>query len=154
MAINEACQVWIEQRIQEEKSTGKSNREIGRKIAEEIKKLFEAEMSPETIRKRVDRMVGTNVPPEATTANDEGKEGIKEIKQAKDGTQRGGQREGAGRKPKVMSQQKVWEKVERDLTKLVAWMENHCKYPAKTKTGIEKTVKRLIQTLTIFSGEM
>lgn len=66
MALNEACQVWIEQRIQEEldgkADTGVSYRKIGREIAAEIDKLFQAKVDPETIRKRAERRSGTNVP--------------------------------------------------------------------------------------------
>lgn len=55
MAINEACQVWIEQRIKEELEGGgeKSLREIGRVIAAEIEKVFEAKVNPITIYSKV-----------------------------------------------------------------------------------------------------
>ena len=109
MAISEACQVWIDQRVKEElsekKDTGKSFRTIGRDIAKEIEKYFEVNVKPDTIRKKATRIGGTNVPPEATTQDASGKPEIKEIKRknpAKDGTMRGGRREGAGR-PKKMS---------------------------------------------------
>ena len=64
MAINEACQVWIEQRIKEELEDGgeKSLRESGRVIAAEIEKVFEAKVNPGTIKERARRMIGTNVP--------------------------------------------------------------------------------------------
>ena len=64
MAVHEACQVWIEQRIQEELESGdeRSLREIGRTIAAEIERVFETKVNPETIRKRVERISGTNVP--------------------------------------------------------------------------------------------
>lgn len=57
MAINEACQVWIEQRIKEELDDGsdRSIREIGRVIATEIEKIFEAKVSPMTIYGKVRR---------------------------------------------------------------------------------------------------
>lgn len=57
MAINEACQVWIEQRIQEELDDGddRSIREIGRVIAAEIETMFEAKVSPMTIYGKVRR---------------------------------------------------------------------------------------------------
>ena len=69
MAIEEACQVWIEQRIEEElengADVGKSVRSIGREIAAEIEKIFKAKVSPDAIRMRYTRTVGgTNVPPE------------------------------------------------------------------------------------------
>ena len=72
MALNEACQVWIEQRIEEELSergdTGKSLREIGRELAAEIERVFDAKMAPDTIRKRAARMPRTNVQQPETTA--------------------------------------------------------------------------------------
>ncbi len=40
----------------------KSLREIGRVIAAEIEKVFEAKVSPGTIKERARRMIGTNVP--------------------------------------------------------------------------------------------
>ena len=71
MAINEACQVWIEQRIKEEledvqhvapaSSGEKSLREIGRVIAAEIEKVFEAKVNPRSLEKRAERMSATNV---------------------------------------------------------------------------------------------
>lgn len=63
MAINEACQVWIEQRIKEELEDGgeKSLSEIARAIAAEIEKSFETSIKPDTIRKRAERMARTNV---------------------------------------------------------------------------------------------
>ncbi len=67
MAINEACQLWIEQRITEELAergdTGKSLREIGRELAAEIERVFEAKVNPDTLRKKAERIEGgTNVP--------------------------------------------------------------------------------------------
>lgn len=64
MSINEACQVWIEQRIKEELEPGdKSLREIGRVIAAEIEKVFEAKVSPRAIEKKAGRIGATNVAP-------------------------------------------------------------------------------------------
>jgi len=65
MAIAEACQLWIEQRIEEElqdkDETGKSLREIGRELAAEIEKVFEAKVKPGTLAERARRMAATNV---------------------------------------------------------------------------------------------
>lgn len=73
MAIAEACQLWIEQRIEEElqdkSETGKSLREIGRELAAEIERVFKARVSPNTLRMKASRMVGgTNVPDSETPA--------------------------------------------------------------------------------------
>ena len=96
MAIPEVCHVWIEERIKEELPTGKSMREIGRVIAEEIAVHFDREVNPRTIEKRVER-TATNVAPHPTIEETTKKPEIKEIKRAKDGTIRGGRREGSGR---------------------------------------------------------
>lgn len=65
MAINEACQLWIEQRITEELAergdTGKSLREIGRELAAEIERVFEAKVNPGTLFQKVRRATDTNV---------------------------------------------------------------------------------------------
>jgi hypothetical protein len=43
-----------------------SLRFIGREIAKEIKRLFEAKVNPETIKSRALSMAGSNEPPQAT----------------------------------------------------------------------------------------
>jgi hypothetical protein len=67
MAIAEACQLWIEQRIEEElqdrPENGKSLREIGRELAKEIEKVFEAKVKPRTLEKKAGRMGATFVAP-------------------------------------------------------------------------------------------
>jgi phage N-6-adenine-methyltransferase len=70
MAVPEVCQVWIEQRIQEELEakgeTGASLRSIGRMIADEVERLFEARVKPGTIKERARRLLsGTTVPPKS-----------------------------------------------------------------------------------------
>jgi len=65
MALNEACQVWIEQRISEELQdrgeTGKSLREIGRELAAEIERVFETKVNPRALEKKAEKMTATNV---------------------------------------------------------------------------------------------
>lgn len=62
MARTEACQIWIEERIEEELQAEKSTSEIGRTIAAEIQKLFEATVNPDAIRIRAARIKArTNV---------------------------------------------------------------------------------------------
>lgn len=77
MAVSEACQVWIEQRIEEELQdrgeTGKSFREIGRELAAEIEKIFEAKVNPRSLEKKAGRMTATNVAPKESTTNQEDK---------------------------------------------------------------------------------
>lgn len=105
MALNEACQVWIEQRIQEEletKGNGTSLRAIGRMIAAEVEKVFETKVKPDTIFKKVQRLSsGTNVPPQPTTCNNEEIEENQSPRPHRaTGDPKGGEREGAGRPPK------------------------------------------------------
>ena len=77
--------------IQQE--TGKSLRFIGRQIAQEIWKYFETKVNPETIRKKAERLSGTNVPPETTNSNHSEIEENQTTKdKSKDGTYRGGVR--------------------------------------------------------------
>lgn len=46
--------------------SGKSLRSIGREIAQEIERIFEAKVNPGTIKERARRLeAGTNVPPHA-----------------------------------------------------------------------------------------
>ena len=98
MAISEACQLWIEQRIKEELETQpvstKSLRSIGRELAKEIERVFETKINPHTIADRARRMRGANAPQEPTTLDDYVIEENQIIKVC-----RGGARLGAGRKP-------------------------------------------------------
>jgi hypothetical protein len=103
MAIPEACGLWIEQRVKEELEkkgdTGSSLREIGRSVAMEIERLFEVKVNPGTIYHKARRFQGGTNAPETETPTAEGvSEEIKQIKRepAKDGTMRGGPREGSG----------------------------------------------------------
>jgi chromosome segregation ATPase len=73
VAVDQACAVWIEQRIEEELEaqgeTGESLREISRRVSDEIKKVFEAKISPETIRSKARRLGGSNDPSEKKAKN-------------------------------------------------------------------------------------
>jgi hypothetical protein len=98
----EACQLWIEQRVEEElqenKDREKSLREIGRTIAQEVERVFEAKVSTETVRKQAGRKnqaLGNSCPPKS---NHQPKQEV-EQKSPKI-TEAGGKREGAGRKKK------------------------------------------------------
>lgn len=101
MAINEACQVWIEQRIKEELPTGKSYRAIGREIAQEIAKVFEAQVNPRTLEKRAER-TATFVAPQPTTkpSNAIRENQVLETETVSDLPSHGGKRKGSGRPPK------------------------------------------------------
>jgi len=104
MAIPEACGLWIEQRVKEELErrgdTGASLREIGRQVASEVEKYFETKVNPDTIRKRAERINGTNVPQKETQANSSTSENLEKLEKSWGGT-----REGSGRKPKEKPEQ-------------------------------------------------
>lgn len=55
MALNEACQLWIEQEIDAGRANGENPHAIGKRVAQEIKKLFETKMNPRTIEQRARR---------------------------------------------------------------------------------------------------
>jgi hypothetical protein len=107
MAIAEACQLWIEQRVEEELEEGKSYRAIGRDIAKEIEKVFEAKVNPSTIERRAERFAkkgATNVAPQPThedhTENQENQVSDPLEHATPVVGSHGGSREGAGRSPK------------------------------------------------------
>ena len=67
MTHSGACQTYIEQEIEERWTAGKKPDTIDKELRAEIQKLFEIEIRPGTIKKRVQRWVkkreeGTNVP--------------------------------------------------------------------------------------------
>lgn len=66
-----------------------------------MQKLFEVKMKPKTIMERARRQkISTGVDSVLTSGNDSEIRENQIIKRAKDGTFRGGSREGAGRPPK------------------------------------------------------
>ena len=74
MANSEACQVWIDQRIDEEQVIGTPHAEIGRLVGSEIMKYFEAKVDARTIEQKSRRTSATNVatpnPPRSHTKPD------------------------------------------------------------------------------------
>jgi hypothetical protein len=54
----------IEEELQERSDTGKSLREIGRELAKEIERVFEAKVNPRSLEKRAGRLTATNVAPD------------------------------------------------------------------------------------------
>ncbi|MGE4536177.1 MAG: hypothetical protein AB7D37_03780 [Desulfovibrio sp.] len=69
MAIAEACQLWIEQRIEEELESGADNLSaIGRELSKEVDRVFQTKINPDTLRKRAARLTRTNVQGDETPA--------------------------------------------------------------------------------------
>ncbi len=108
MAISEACQLWIEQRVEEELETGKPYRAIGRELAAEIERIFEAKVSPSTITNRAwrkgrkDKAV-SNETPTPTNQDHNEMEKKPEVKRNEIKIEHGGKREGAGTRRKCGS---------------------------------------------------
>lgn len=78
MSTNEACQVWIEQRIQEELSVpgNKSLREISRTVMAEITKMFETDVPETTILHKV-RKIKKNIDGIQSAPANQGSETVK-----------------------------------------------------------------------------
>lgn len=75
MAHSEACQLFIEQQIDEGLQEGKTPYSIGKDLAVWIEKLFEAKIPADTLKKRAQRAqekLGTNVPNPPTQQKDSG----------------------------------------------------------------------------------
>ncbi len=103
MAISEACQVWIEQRVEEELEEGRSYRSIGRTIAAEIERIFKARVNPRTIEKRAERTATFVAPLPTPQEHTESKDNQEPRKHIATGEKPdGGTREGAGRKAKYL----------------------------------------------------
>lgn len=133
MSLPDVCSLWIEQRIDEEKDTGKSLREIGRMIAEEVQKHFEVKVNPETIRKKAERAIGTNVPPTETTEISTTKPELEKLEK----TQHGGSRFGSGRKPiepEKTPSERIEENIKSEITKCRAQQE--AKKKVRVRSGM------------------
>lgn len=75
MALNEACQLWIEQEIETGLEANKTPYAIGKEIAEDVSKLFEVKINPRTITKKAERQRGllaTNVANNSETPTGQG----------------------------------------------------------------------------------
>lgn len=91
----EACQLYIEQQIDEGLGKGWTPYQIGKEVAQWVEKLFEVRMAPRTIEQRARRQENaTNVANDLAPLLDNEIEENQEIKI------HGGRREGAGRLPK------------------------------------------------------
>jgi ParB family chromosome partitioning protein len=91
----EACQLYIEQQIDEGLAKGWTAYQIGKEVAQWLEKLFEVRVLPRTIEQRARRQENaTNVASDLTPLPDNGIKENQEIKV------HGGRRDGAGRPPK------------------------------------------------------
>jgi hypothetical protein len=112
MAINEACQLWIEQRIDEEleEKGEESLRTIGRTIATEIYRTFEVQMTADAIkarilrraeRRRKEALVRSEPPPSTSPPSNEIQENQvsepSKTETVSDLPSHGGKRKGSGR---------------------------------------------------------
>lgn len=89
MARQEACQLYIEQEIQDGLAQGKTPYSIGKELAAWVEKLFETSIPADTIRKRAERTqdkLGTNVHTSSTPSHSSEfpqKQEIQEVSPAK-----------------------------------------------------------------------
>ena len=74
MANSEACQVWIDQRIEEEQEIGTPHAEIGRIVGQEIMKYFKVKIEARSLEQQSRRASATTVatpkPPKKQTKPD------------------------------------------------------------------------------------
>ena len=104
MAHQEACQLFIEQQIEEGLSEGKTPYSIGKDLTGWLERLFEAKIPAKTIEKRAERIRAnqnqefpTNVGSAPNPSSTSEKEGIQEFKSE---IKHGGARANAGRPTK------------------------------------------------------
>lgn len=98
----EACQLFIEQEIDDGLGRGETPYQIAKVLTEWVEKLFHAKIPHDTIERRAQRTkakIGTNVPMPPTTPIDYTNRENQDITWGP-GFKHGGPREGAGRPPK------------------------------------------------------
>jgi hypothetical protein len=150
MSLPEACSVWIEQRVQEEldakRETGASLREIGRTVAKEVERHFETKVNPDTIRKKAERMHGTNVPPinnnEISSISSDFEKTLKKSAKTEN---RGGARKDSGRKPKNVEPETASPPTEEPEKK----PKDKSKIPYAMRTGEDTTEAWQFKTIAI-----
>jgi len=102
MANREACELWIEQRSGDLAEEGKDYEEIGRIVSKEVASIFEAAIKARTIAQRARRSPiinsVTNVTKESNTETITASYKPEESSVTHPPTDRGGAREGAGRR--------------------------------------------------------
>jgi|WetSurMetagenome_2_1015567.scaffolds.fasta_scaffold03105_4 hypothetical protein len=97
MAHSEACQLFIEQQIEEALQEGKTPYSIGKDLASWVEKVFEAKIPPHTLEVRAHRAkdkILTNVSTCPSNEDDS------EMPENQAEVEHGGKRKGAGRPPK------------------------------------------------------
>lgn len=175
MANQEACELYIEQQIQEGLDEGQTPYYIGHHLSKWIEKLFGAKINPETIKSRAYRKqqeVGSNEPKKSKAPDN--KAFTEEFHPKKFDSGRGGQREGAGRKPKLseienektkdifkndhiqnqLTQKTIWLNVENILANLTKYMKENCETPADISDHAKKKIKRHIGLLKIYHDQL
>jgi hypothetical protein len=147
MSLPDVCSLWIEQRIDEEKDTGKSLREIGRMIAEEVQKHFEVKVSPMTIFSKARRVV--NDSNESPTENPEISTTKPELEKLEK-TQHGGARFGSGRKPiepEKTPSERIEENIKSEITKCRAQQEEKKKVRVRSGMADGRDYIREVETV-------
>ena len=164
MAIPEVCALWIEQRIDEELEANPngSRLQMATIIADEIKKHFEVDVKPNSIRMKIVREEKkancTNVQSISTNQN---QEESYENRRYPDGTfKKGVSGNPAGRNPKhmkekstkTMSQKAVWLNVVNKMARLSNYMLKNCETPADIPEKTKRSFIRYFDTLEVFKN--
>jgi len=146
MANQEACELYIEQQIEEGLEEGQTPYYIGKHLSGWIEKLFETKINPKTIEKKAQRQqIKTNVLKESKTPDNQ--ESTKEPPPEKFDSGRGGQREGAGRK---ISQKEAWKRGVERLKTAIEYIQTNCEVPANTRDEIKSDFRSCVSLLNTF----
>jgi len=134
MAISEICKFEVKKEIDECTANGMSRNEAAKWLAGIFSEALGRDVEPETIRKkdlRARNSLGTNVPSKKNKVKTDTSECIKQ--KSKDGTYRGGKREGAG----TLSKQHLIIELNKKIGELHKKEEEYLELEKKNKQHIK-----------------
>lgn len=169
MANREACELYIEQEIDLALQEGKKPYSIGKEIAGMVERLFEAKMSPNTLKTRAYRQQkgnGSNEPKQSKDAENIADTKPEILKNRH--PQGGGAREGSGRPQTIdvqtektdhelfrtPSQKRSWTTAENRLSKVVEYILDNCEITNEMHTETKQRFFRNIDTLNTIREQM
>jgi hypothetical protein len=135
--IQEACQVYIEQEIEEGLKQGKTPYSIGQDISTWVSKLFEVKLNPKTIEKRAERQRVKSPTSVVKKSEDDHSRRVGNFRSRANGT--GGKREGAGR-PRI---ERPNPEVERMVDKLHNFINELDQIRARGSQNLNKADHRI-----------
>jgi len=150
MANKEACEIYIEEQIQEGLEKGKTPYSLGKEISDWISKFLEVNIKPRTIEQRARRKNATNVAKNSNTVTKPTSYEPQEDSITHPPTNRGGKRENAGRpkseewESRILMLQNTLHEVEMCVDRLAKLKEY------KKRKG---EVVSMIQELTYYAQE-